>query len=778
MKRPLLWAFGASILGEILAWLPVREAACAGAAFFAASACMFLAWKRKPVFGLLFLAVFFTLGFARMQTALSEVEEQKAFFSQEETRNLRLSGRVERVGETQAGYYLDMREIRWYFAQKPDVLPGDEVFISGTVQRFSQATNPGQFDQEAYYQAQGLFAQGKVENWALRARPGFSPLAALLRLKELLLAGLSRAAAWGGFEKEEGAIASLLLGERTALGEEGRRSFQVSGLSHILAVSGLHISLVGRSLYDFLKRKLHARSGAAGAVAMLATAVYGQMAGTGVSSVRAICMLGVFLYSRQKGRAYDSASAAAFAGTAILLEEPLWCFQASFQLSFCAVMAVAILWPLVSDWWTESGRLYRFPERSLLFGWCLQMATLPAVLWHYREYPVFALAVNFLALVMVPGLVLSAAAAAFLGALPLPDWISGASLLPGGLIMRGYMSGGGALAELPFAVFLTGQPQPVSLGVFLALGAAGLLFLLVSREKRRSKKQQFVETVTVQKRAKRGAILTAILLLSLLLFKRLPPKELTVTMLDVGQGQCVVLQKGDTCILIDAGSTSTNKVGTYRIVPFLKWAGVKQVDAVLVTHYDRDHMNALPEILEEVPVERILVSAAHAGNAVFSGEYPVCALHPGDGFFADWGSLICLYPAASEPLLDENEASLALALFCDEASMLFMGDLPCGKEDEVVAALSRYCPDAAAFDALQVGHHGSRHSTGEEFLSFVSPQIALISCGKNNSYGHPHPEAIARLQKSGARIYVTARTGALTLTPDGAGWTITGYRGD
>ena len=257
-------------------------------------------------------------------------------------------------------------------------------------------------------------------------------------------------------------------------------------------------------------------------------------------------------------------------------------------------------------------------------------------------------------------------------------------------------------------------------------------------------------------------------------------------MLDVGQGDGLFLRtEGGTACLIDGGSSDIKQVGRYRILPFLKERGVGRLDYVLVTHTDGDHISGIRELLEQagepggIRVETLLLSeqsaaeeaglqlielAAQAGTSVRQIE---AGMVLADGS----ASISCIHPGRGSFYADKNAGSLVLRLTYGDFSILLTGDLEETGEREILDA-----GEELTCDVLKAGHHGSRFSTTEEWMEKAAPKLTLISCGKNNSYGHPHEETIARIREAGSGVLMTPEQGAVTIYSNGRDFWAEGFK--
>ena len=255
-----------------------------------------------------------------------------------------------------------------------------------------------------------------------------------------------------------------------------------------------------------------------------------------------------------------------------------------------------------------------------------------------------------------------------------------------------------------------------------------------------------------------------------------------VVFLDVGQGDCCVIkEKGGMNLLIDGGSSDVSACGEYRLIPYLKSQGIEKIDYAFLSHLDVDHYSAILEaILSQkesgIEIQNLVLSAYGKSGEDYAGFVEqvestgsqVLYIHPGDRLSAgDEEALYlqCLFPYGDEGFMDTNEQSMILYGKVGDFDMLFTGDI--GTETEEVL-LSRLENNSSAnliqnIDVLKVAHHGSAGSTGEKFLQAVRPKVAIISCGVNNQYGHPHKETLQRLEEGGSLILTTSDCGAITI---------------
>ena len=701
------------------------------------------------------------------------------------------------------------------YLQKDEALPkaGSYVRVFGEVSPFLQATNPGEFDAAAYYRRKDcLFALRKTEITAQTKTYG--------QLEEFLsqLRYESDALFWKLLGEKNGATASaMVLGQKKGMDSEVKALYQGAGISHLLAISGLHLSLIGAGLFGLLKKVRLPAALSAGISALILIA-YAQLTGMGVSTRRALVMFLLFLAAGLLKRTPDLPTSLAVAALFLLVPKPQRILDAGFQLSFSAVLGIAVMIPVLQDGWEDAApslrvanrvtdgvagwnlartaiaRACRFLRKNILAGLGITMTMLPFLLIHFYEWSPWSVLLNLAVIplmgILLPcliGLQLIARLTALAHCLELPQRLL-CAVIEG--IFFCYEQLCRFAAALPGSILHTGYPTWQALTVY----TIGLIALAVSGKKLRP----------------RLRLAAAVCLMGIFLIRL--PGELNVTMLDVGQGECVGIETREHHVyLVDAGSTSKKKTGQYQIIPWLKYIGTRSVEGIFITHWDEDHISAVGELLDwskssRVEIRRIfLPDAALKDEAletllqqIEEADVPVEYLSAGECMMDGALQISCLHPYAKKVPEDRNDASLVLRLSQGEFQMLLTGDLEQSGEDWLVeqARQGAEPPQPAAegqtqqsaepphptaqeqtllsapstqpsaqnplrCTILDAGHHGASNATGEALLDLAQPGLVLISCGKNNRYGHPAPEMLKRLEERGICWYSTAKVGAI-----------------
>lgn len=639
---------------------------------------------------------------------------------------------------------------------------GTDLSLSGTIYPTEEPANPGQFNSRLYYQGKGIactFFAKRAE--ALAVHPCYIR-EGLLVFREKVMDIYEQMFD----EKNSGLLQAMVLGAKEGLEEETKQFYQRNGISHLLAISGLHISLVGMGFYQLLKRGAGSCVWA-GIPSILFLCAYGWMTGASVSAVRAAFMCTMAIAADMAGRTYDLLTAAGVAALLLMFVNPLYAFQSAFLLSFGSVMSVGLLQPLWGLYREKTGQAVQ----ALFMSVSIQMVTFPLLLCFFYEYPLYSTFLNLLAIPLMSVLMVCGILCGLCGLVYLPA--ARLFTVPCRLILSVYEWSGNRCLALPGSVLITGSPAGWKLFFYYGMLCMGLFLLYQERRKKKYWRKQ--EPFRPRRRVLAG-VLCGMAVCALSLCMRVHT-GVQITMLDVGQGDSVCLKSpgGITC-LYDGGSSSVKKAGAYRILPFLKWSGTGSVDYILISHMDQDHINGLEELI----ADSVTPGGIRIGHAVLPSlvcpdeayeqmearfqEAGIPVLHMGAGDRLSDGdfSLTCLWPGEEDRSDDRNDLSMVLLAEYGEFQMLLTGDI--GKETENRLAASGRLTDV---EILKTAHHGSRHSSTEAFLRAVRPEVSLISCSAANRYGHPGEETLQRIREAGSRIYITKDCGAIRIWTDG-----------
>ncbi len=681
---------------------------------------------------------------------------------------------------------------------------GTTAAFRGEFAPYSHATNPGEFDSALYYRT--LKVGGRLRKavpvalgehyWHVRE--------ALFQLKLYFKERLYRIFP----EKEAAVMSALLLGDKKELDSDLKELYKRNGILHILSISSLHITIIGMSVYTLLRKAGMPVIPAAAAGSVLLSG-YGCMTGFGVSACRAIGMYGIKMLGEMAGRTYDMLTGLGVMAAVMVAGNPYYLQNSGFLLSFTSVLGIALLSPalvpeqdrgraapgkekekgfrrLAGELRAVPGNVGKSLCESLFVSLSITLATLPIQLYYYYEVPVYSVFLNlfvipFMKPMMITGLL--AMLVPGLGILGCVDYV----------ILRGYEILCGIFDRLPFHVWNPGCPRIWQIAVYYVLlsAAAGLRIYC---KKERQEGTEISGRIRMGKR-----ISVPVLFAAVLLFAIGMPRENRVIFLDVGQGDCILVQTSSgRNYLFDCGSSSRKKIGKYILIPFLKYCGIGKLDAVFLSHPDADHVNGAAELLEtggdhSITVGQLLLPAIEEGareeqwgKLIQAAEQygrdrpvPVGYLGAGDGWECKGARFPCLHPAYGFGAGDVNGYSQCfLAEFSDSVSgqgwsLLLTGDVQEKGESMFLEELQRR--EIRKVTVLKAAHHGSRNSTPAAFLDQVAPAVTVISSGRDNRYGHPHEELLQRLEDSGTHIVQTARSGAITVSLRRGRLRVSGY---
>lgn len=625
---------------------------------------------------------------------------------------------------------------------------GSIVRVTGVMQGFDKATNPGQFDAESYYQILKIsfrLNQTEIQQQSHTYHRGKEMLYQLrCRCSDIFDKVLP--------QKDASIMKTMLLGERRAVDEERKDLYQKSGIAHILAISGLHISLIGMSLFSLL-RKMGFPIGIYCGLPMVLILLYGCMTGFSVSVIRAVGMFIIHMIGNLCRRTYDMVTAAAVMALLILAEEPLNCYSSSFLLSFGCVFAIALFIPALTRKRLKGERQPKPWVIKIAGGAAISIAMLPLQMRFFYCVPMYSVLLNLLVIPLMSFLLPLGLLLLILGGHESFLTEKVGNLITG--ILAIYDGACGISEKLPCAFFNTGSPAFIKVAFFF-----GVMITLMLLQRKLSLKKKWM------------IVASAVVLLIW------PTSQSdSITFLDVGQGDCIHIQsKSGNHYLIDGGSSTVSGVGEYRILPYLKYRGVQEIEAIFITHPDEDHCNGIMELLllaqkEGIMIRRLCLpdidksarteAYKKVERTALQAAVPVTYFSKGMLLQEGSLSLQCLHPYQGYRTENENAYSLVLLMQCDDFEALFTGDVEEEGEEELIRELLKN--KSISVEVLKVAHHGSKYSTSEGFLKTIHPKLAIISCGEDNTYKHPHKETLDRLQREGAAVMTTPQYGAITV---------------
>lgn len=633
--------------------------------------------------------------------------------------------------------------------------PGAGITFDAIIYPLNNRRNPAQFDYKKHLASMGIHSQAGITK-IVNIKPGEQSLFSWISLRQKVLAAINH-----NFSSQTAPLAkALLIGYKNELSRKDKIAFSRAGLSHIMAVSGLHVGFILAPFWICIPFFWTFRYGKQiGLLILLGFLLfYAGLTGFSASVTRASLVGGFLAYAKLFHKVRNSKNITAVAALIILLINPGDLFTIGFQLSFGAVYVILLTAPVISrslPHWIRY-RWYGQPIMAVLISFIVQMGLFPLLAYYFGEFSVVGPLANAF---VIPILGIAVPAALFLIAI--------SRLFPATAQLLNFPVDY-FLAKLAQMVELTAswpwswvQVQIDSLIFF------GIWIMLIF----------FISSLPIPKlRWKMLGILLLFLCLdqSTTFIRKLQAPTLTLTVFDVGQGDAsLVKTPSGKHILIDTGRWAPNyNSARHVIIPHLEARGIEKLDAVFLSHPHADHIGGIIELIETIPIGTIYNSGAKYKSELYKRYHrkaaekniPVVALSAGDQLPLDPAMRLFVYgPPAGVTASNVNNRSLILELVYGETEFLFMGDAELTQEKRLVTNF----PRSTDTDFLKVAHHGSKTSSSRRFLSTASPEISAVSLGLRNRFGHPHMTSIQRLQKYSDLLLFTSLSGALILKSNG-----------
>lgn len=663
----------------------------------------------------------------------------------------------------------------------PHLQRGDGIVLSGHLHGIRSFCNPGGFDYERFMALQAvrtrLYAQGKSIHRVHRS--GWDWRSGLDRGRNRLAERMDRVLEHRD-PKAVAILKALVLGDRQILSTDLREAFAQAGVSHVLAISGLHIGMVAAAAFflfyhllvwvPYIVQRAWVGRGAA-ALALVPVVGYAILAGLSPSTQRAMIMVIVFMMTYWIGRRHDWFNALAAAALVIVIISPPALASVSFQLSFAAVTAIMLGMPHLPFGRTApeaslARRLVSHVAAFVAVSVLAILGTAPLVMFYFNQISWVGPLTNLVAVPLV-------------GMVVVPLGLLGVVLVPLGDVFSAICwhvaatGGQGVLwlvemvARFPYSAATTVTPSVLEMVLFY------LFFIFVFH---------------IQKRPVRyiGMVLVGVAVLDggYWVHRRYFNQEMVVSVVDVGQGSANVLQlPGGRVVVIDGGGFSDNSsfdVGHRILAPFLWRNKIKRIDLVVLTHPNSDHLNGLLFLLRRFHIGHVWSNHERASTMGYRQWHAIIADrsidHPSLGqiqqpevmngitFQVLAPPQDFLQRRAQESWRDLNNNSLVVKVQWQKVSFLFTGDIMAKAEAELVR---NYGHQELHSTVLVVPHHGSRSSSTPFFLSAVAPEVAVIPVGWGNRFRFPHVKVIERLEQTGAQIRRVDLCGAVQFMTNG-----------
>lgn len=657
---------------------------------------------------------------------------------------------------------------------------GDIVQIEGEYTKPEKQRNYGGFDYQAYLKTKkivGIIKTSKIEVIGHK-KAGFKEVcnSISLRIKN------NMDQVFG--EETASILKGLLLGDTSCMEEDLKEDFRIANMSHILAISGMHISYIMIGLTTFLSQKIGKRS--TRIVVILVLMSYMFITGASPSVTRASVMGVLVMISGLVYRKNDIWTSLSISLFFILIHNPYAIMNVGLQLSYLGTIGIVIFNSFVSqllDSIKFKPRKHRKQESKLLekvkeilaVSISVQIMILPVMLYHFNLFGPYFILSNFLISFMIGPIILLGFVFIIISLLSVSCASLLFPLLEVGIQILVQIS---KVSDLPFSKIYMPTPD-VTIIVVYYVWIVLVKYVYFAHHSESTTTQKRIKNITsllkYKIRLKKKKCMTVlILLISIVLVFRGIPKELRIYFVDVGQGDCtfIVTPKNQT-ILVDGGGSELSQydVGKNILIPYLLDRGYTKIDYIMISHFDRDHVGGILTIMEELQVKNVIFAKQEEDSNNYQEFIELVKEKNIKLRIVEKGNRIriedeiyfdLLWPPKKQ--IEENALnnnSIVAQLVYREFSMLFTGDIEEKAEKEILQDVNSNYLKATV---LKVAHHGSKTSTTTEILKEIKPQVALIGVGKNNNFGHPSKETLEKLKNCNSKIYRTDESGEISIT--------------
>lgn len=627
-----------------------------------------------------------------------------------------------------------------------DLAPGDSLTVSVTLSLADTIYG----EETDYYTADGIYLKAyaggepkinRVETTPIRYLPLQAAHALREKIEELFP------------ENTAGFALAIVTGDRSLLSDGVNDSLKTSGVSHIIAVSGMHVSFLV-SLFMLLtgKRRRYALC------CLPVIFFFMAMVGFTPSVVRAGIMAMFVLLAPALRRESDTLTSVSAALLFLLLINPYAVASISLQLSFAAVLGLTLYSGRLSGWLKRSCSVFPF-YRVRPLGWLLNFIaaglattlaalifTTPLTVFHFSYISIYAPLANLLVVWAASLVFCGTIVVSLLGFLFTPLGSAMAAVIS--WVIRYIQWVCSCIANFPGALLYT---TGVYIQIWLLSVYAVLAAFLITPDKKRRPLIPFASCAT---------------LLCLCFFLgafETDNTELEVTVLDVGQGQSVYMNIGGSSVLVDCGSETDGTAGE-TAAKYMFGKNAYRLDLLILTHFHRDHVNGVLDLMDRVEIDTLVIPEPEDDEVGYGGEIiaratglgiDICYVTENMVFYLESGEVCVTAPVGR---WGQNEIGLTILGAINGCEALITGDMGADMERRLIQLT-----DLPDIEILVVGHHGSRYSTSQELLEAVTPEVSIISVGATNHYGHPADETLERLQVHGMKIYRTDQSGNVTV---------------
>ena len=646
---------------------------------------------------------------------------------------------------------------------------GNKIKLEGTYIKPSKSRNYRGFDYSNYLKTENIYGtieqNGKIE--LIKEKNINYLFINLYKVKNKIIKNINNKFP----EETRGVVLGILLGDKSSIEEDVRQNFADSSLSHILAVSGTHISYVVICI-SVLFKKLKLNKNIRKVLTSLVLFMYLYLVDFSASATRAVIMSNIVILQMLFYRKQDTITTIAFSSIIILINNPYAILNIGFLLSYGGTIGIILFVNKIS---IESKEDFFQRFKSYLKDICIvtisaQTIIMPIIIYYFNTISFTFIISNIIASLIIGPIIMIGLVIIAISFFKIPI-IS--------LIIRFYnilivilVKTADIISKIPISKIYLKTPTTLEIIFYYSVVFLIALLIYIKKSNRKFIKKTIqidiynLKNFFINNRNKVLIFISIISLISITSIKI--PKELKINFIDVGQGDsCLITTPQNKKVIVDSGGSESYDVGKNVLLPYLLDKRITKIDYIMISHFDTDHCKGFEYVLENLKVKNVIISKQSETSENFKQIMKIIrkkrinliVVQKGSKIKIDNFTTVDIISPQSENIADNmNDNSIVAKLEAYNFSILFTGDASEKIEKELIKEKINL-----KSDILKVSHHGSKTGTSEEFLKSVKPKIALIGVGENNKFGHPTEDVIKRLTENKVKIYRTDRNGEISI---------------
>ena len=646
---------------------------------------------------------------------------------------------------------------------------GNKIKLEGTYIKPSKSRNYRGFDYSNYLKTENIYGtieqNGKIE--LIKEKNINYLFINLYKVKNKIIKNINNKFP----EETRGVVLGILLGDKSSIEEDVRQNFADSSLSHILAVSGTHISYVVICI-SVLFKKLKLNKNIRKVLTSLVLFMYLYLVDFSVSATRAVIMSTIVIMQMLFYRKQDTITTIAFSSIIILINNPYSILNIGFLLSYGGTIGIILFVNRIS---IESKEDFFQRFKSYLKDICIvtisaQTIIMPIIIYYFNTISFTFIISNIIASLIIGPIIMIGLVIIAISFFKIPI-IS--------LIIRFYnilivilVRTADIISKIPMSKIYLKTPTTLEIIFYYSVVFLIALLIYIKKSNRKFIKKTIqidiynLKNFFINNRNKVLIFISIVSLISITSIKI--PKELKINFIDVGQGDsCLITTPQNKKVIVDSGGSESYDVGKNVLLPYLLDKRITKIDYIMISHFDTDHCKGFEYVLENIKVKNVIISKQSETSENFKQIMKIIRkkrinliiVQKGSKIKIDNFTTVDILSPQSENIADNmNDNSIVAKFEAYNFSILFTGDASEKIEKELIKEKINL-----KSDILKVSHHGSKTGTSEEFLKSVKPKIALIGVGENNKFGHPTEDVIKRLTENKVKIYRTDRNGEISI---------------